>query len=138
MKKHFFSTLNWKSCTKGSDRQIFWKLPGKGNKRSMINKRTFDHISIANLWKFQLKWLQFLTYQNISFQDFPATICSVLEKNSPATFSVISIQPFSLPFPLWAVCWPSSIKGQIHFSLQCRNYNEVSCQTPILQLPLCG
>lgn len=45
--------------------------------------------------------------------------------------------PFILIHPLCAIFWPSSIKGQIHSRVYPRGYNEVSCQTAIMQLPYC-
>lgn len=56
-------------------------------------KKTFEDIPMTKLWQFQLKWLKCPTYQNISFQSCPDTICSVLQWDLHATFSVISIQP---------------------------------------------
>lgn len=49
---------------------------------------------MTELRQFQLKWRKCPTYQNISFQSCPDTICSVLQWDSHATFSVISSQPF--------------------------------------------
>lgn len=40
--------------------------------------------------------------------------------------------------PLGAISWPSSIKGQIHLCTCPRGPNEVSCQTPVMQLPGCS
>lgn len=39
--------------------------------------------------------------------------------------------------PLGAVSWPGSIKAQIHCRTCPRGPNEVSCQSPIMQLPGC-
>lgn len=40
--------------------------------------------------------------------------------------------------PLGVISWPSSIKGQIQPHASPRGPNEVSCQTPIMQLPGCS
>lgn len=44
---------------------------------------------------------------------------------------------FAVVCPLGAISWPSSIKGQIHPCTCPKGPNEVSCQTPIMQLPGC-
>ena len=59
-----------------SDRQIFWILPGKGNKRSLVNKRTFDNISIAKLQRFQ--YGDWNSQHTKTHHFFPGFSCSCL------------------------------------------------------------
>lgn len=135
----FLGRQHSRARDKGSNRHIFWKLPAKGGERSLMDKRTFADLPKGQVGQFQLK-----PSEPSPFQTSLSRVVLILSVLSQSGIHLLGPllcyqhPTISFLFPLWAVCWPSSIKGQIHCSLQPTNYNEVSCQTPSHSCPSVG
>lgn len=86
-----------------------------GEKKILMDKGSFSGTQIAKLGRDQLKRLNCPTDPDFSSRDCSDTRCSVMDWDSPATFAVLLSDSNRFPslFPLRAVLWLSSIKGQI-------------------------